>query len=212
MKGIIMSAESVRGIQENRKTMTRRAMNPQPVMDKDGMWRWKDCQWMDGGLGFPESGIKDHARYKPGDILYVKETHRISDPHGDFKRGDRMAVVTYKAGGDQVILLPSDDLLGPRWRSPMFMPRAAVRLFLRVTDVRVERLQEITAKDAVAEGIIWEPGVEWTCWNDGIRTNAYVSLFADHWDGINAKRGHPWSANDWVWAYTFERISKEEAA
>lgn len=69
MRGIIFGAESIHGIQQDRKTQTRRVMKPQPVLDDSGMWHWKDCQWMDGGLGFPKSGIEDHAPHQPSDIL-----------------------------------------------------------------------------------------------------------------------------------------------
>src|SRR5690606_27397749 len=82
-----------------------------------------------------------------------------------------------------------------RWRPAIHMPRWACRLLLRVTDVRVERLQSITYADAVAEG--WElaskqPPVEW-----------YRQL----WDDINAERGYRWLDNPWVWVVSFERIS-----
>jgi hypothetical protein len=48
-------------------------MKPQPILDTDGFWQWKDCQWLDSGIGMPESGIKDHAPYAVGDRLRVRE-------------------------------------------------------------------------------------------------------------------------------------------
>ena len=73
------------------------------------------------------------------------------------------------------------------------MPRAAARIFLRVTDVRVERLQEITDTDAHAEGM---------------DSPSYpIIQYKDLWDDLNAKRGCGWDSNPWVWVYAFERIN-----
>ena len=52
------------------------ALNPQPVLDETGMWHWKDCQWLENGIGFPESGIDDYAPYKPGEIFEDTEGKR----------------------------------------------------------------------------------------------------------------------------------------
>lgn len=52
-------------------------LQPQPTLGADGIWRWKDCQWMDGGLGFPRSGIEDHSPYRKGDCLSGDDGHSI---------------------------------------------------------------------------------------------------------------------------------------
>jgi len=78
------------------------------------------------------------------------------------------------------------------------MPRWASRITLEVTDVRVQRVQEISEEDANAEGMVGSPlhGKFW-----------YRENFAGLWDTINAKRGHPWASNPWVWAITFQRLA-----
>jgi len=79
----------------------------------------------------------------------------------------------------------------------MFMPRWASRITLEITGIRVERLQEITEEDAIAEGIIETshalPGGKLTAYGE------YMLL----WDALNAKRGYPWESNPWVWVIEF---------
>lgn len=81
----------------------------------------------------------------------------------------------------------------PRWSSLLFMPKARARLWLTVTVVRAEKLQDITPVDIVAEGIEHSPA-EPTLW------------FSTHWDTLNAKRGYGWDTNPWVWVIEFRRI------
>jgi len=230
-KPILFSTPMVQSL--DFKTATRRVMNPQPVMDEDGMWLWKDCQWMDGGLGFPQSGIDDHARYQPGDILWVRETWSFwpcwdcdndCNSHKVWYR-DSDGCFVYKAQRKKV---PHED----RWRPSIFMPKEAARIFLRVTDVRAERLQDISEADAKAEGIksYWltkEAGKNADDWHDSngppfigaakelgadlcfTRREAYQQL----WDCLNAKRDggkYAWDKDPWVWVIEFERCAKPQ--
>jgi len=82
MKSIVLDAETVQAIVEGKTTLLRQPMDPQPVMEKtgdfQGMWHFMDCQWMDKGIGFPRSGIKDHAIYQPGEIIGIKSEHKES--------------------------------------------------------------------------------------------------------------------------------------
>lgn len=153
--------------------------------------------------------------HKPGDILWVRETWRLI--YFDHIDGDWSASVQFKDGamGERLHYLKNgeDERIG--WRPSIFMPRAAARLFLRVTDVRVERVQDIREGDAMAEGAPHCLGKS-TCGGHDERCEAadpgrwYRML----WDSINGKREggcYAWGKNPWVWVYTFERISKEEA-
>jgi hypothetical protein len=96
-----------------------------------------------------------------------------------------------------------------KWKSPIFMPRWASRITLELTDVRAQRLQEISEEDAQAEGLPkfgrGEHGPTYKTSGplDGIfSTYSAVMGFAHFWDSINARRGFSWSGNWWVWALT----------
>ena len=99
-----------------------------------------------------------------------------------------------------------------RWRPSIYMPKEAARLFLRITDVRVERLQEITEDDAVAEGVKDPYEYQDANYYERVATDKEInaSAFAGLWDSINDKRGYPWRDNPWVWVYEFEQCEKEE--
>ncbi len=140
--------------------------------------------------------------YQPGDILYVRETWKKA-PNGyyyyeSWQRND-IADVT-------------------KWKPSIHMPKKAARIWLKVTDVRVERLQEITEDGAKAEGI----NDEWACswWRptyydpDSGRYPRYRDTFAfDLWDSTIKKSDidrYGWNANPWVWVIEFERCEKPE--
>jgi hypothetical protein len=108
----------------------------------------------------------------------------------------------YKA--DQPSLLPADYGYhdGP-WKPSIFMPRWASRITLEITNIRAERLQEITEEDARDEGVIFVeeqlPGDD--TWRPYARKE-----FESLWNSLNAKRGHGWQTNPWVWVVEFKRI------
>lgn len=90
------------------------------------------------------------------------------------------------------------------WSSPVHMPRWTSRITLEITDVRVQRVQEISEEDAIAEGIQLNTlGPPATRGYYGPRNH-----FKHLWDSINAKRGYSWESNPWVWAVTFKRIDR----
>ena len=203
MKPIIMSTEDVRGIMDGRKTMARIPIKPQPEFTQvhvwdgnllyDGgnrTWCWKqhvspDC-WNE------IDWLEQFAPYKPGDALWVRETWKVdaSDNYNDS--------YAYKSDGG-IEKYPNNMLL---WRSPVTMPREAARLFLRVKDVRVERVQDIPEKDAEAEGFRTECGPLSSC------PTCNVSEFRNAWDVRNAKRGYGWDTNPFCWVIEFERVEK----
>lgn len=186
------------------KTQTRRVIKPTK-------W-WPGCYALDRldeqrhDEGFQEY-LAIFAPYQPGDICWVQEAWKCVGTFGafgyevEFKDGERVRF-EFEDFGRAVTWAKYEHK--PGWQSPYFMPREAARKHVRVIAVRAERVQDITPEDAQAEGITWEAGVKWLCVLDTPRTNAYVSLFADLWERLNAPRGHGWDMNDWVWAYTFE--------
>jgi len=194
----------VKAILAGTKTQTRRVLQPQPHDLPAGdvycdpynhnyehftFWTRPD-NLMCLGVG---GNIKDTCHWRcpygvPGDRLYVKEAflpNVMGCPNG----------LAYKADH----LDPKGD--GPanpmRWKSGRFMPRWAARLFLVVTDVRVERLDKTTPDDLRAEGFdkhIDDASLSW------------YRRFADYWNSLNRRRGYSWESRPWVGAISFRRV------
>ncbi len=203
MKPILFNTEMVRAILEGRKTATRRTMkNPPPDVPgvkfrevRDGMavFEW-DCS---------TNLCERKPPYHPGDILWVRETwcEYIAEHIID---GVRYA---YRANATPT----SEEMrqeLGYKWSPSIHMPKEAARLFLRVTGVRVERLQDITFGETKDEGI-------WHQKDSLVREDLDIfGPFAVLWDSTIKSADLPlygWEANPWVWVIEFERISKDEA-
>ena len=201
MKPIFFNAEMVRAILEGRKSVTRRVVKKPYYIDEDVL--------------LPESGLCMHFGtnetngmpypdqiYRPGDILYVRETWQFI-PCIDCRQEEscNMQPITYEDRemvGEGCFIYKA-DCLEPNhvyWHPSIHMPREAARIFLRVTDIRVERLQDIDDDGVVAEGLnIGDPFDE--LWDSTIKP-ADRALYG-------------WEANPWVWVSEFERISWEEA-
>jgi hypothetical protein len=219
-KPIIFSDASVRAILEGRKTQTRRLVKP--PRRKVAIWDDSNTWNMDPGgtqLFGPGPYIKMpfwHRDDPRGDDY--RQMERVRCPYGYPEHGDRLWVrETWCLGtdckstmADEVVRFRADNawyhegqkqeaiamprILPPRWRPSIHMPRWACRLVLRITKVRVERLQDITYRDMLAEGLVPEHhGSPATTKQD----------FALLWDRLNGKRA-PWASNPWVWVLDFE--------
>lgn len=203
MKPILFNAQMVRAILDGTKTQTRRIVKPQPPVDAvpyyDRVLYWKTPQ---RGEGVPYA----KPTYAPGDILWVRETCTklyYVDPDG-YTHFDQ-PMYYYAADGTPDITLRDADGFELedqriRWRPSIHMPKEAARLFLRVTDVRVERLWDISSEDVYAEG------------TDNRLWAATRDAFRRLWDRTIKKADldrYGWDANPWVWVYTFERCGKE---
>lgn len=197
---ILFSGVMVRELLAGKKTQTRRAVTPQPEISHDG-----EPYWHIGGYrvwGYrPPSAVPLRAGGhplpcpygKPGDRLWVREAWRASSAHDglaprDIPQGD---AIEYGADHERV--------LTGKQRPSMFMPRWACRLVLTVTQVRVERLQDISASDSIAEGAGFDPLYGGHSLPDGSHFHAsdprisYWSL----WGAINGAGSV--EANPWVW-------------
>lgn len=228
MKPILFNTEMVRVILDGRKTVTRRVVKPQPLLKlayagmgyKHGTWGYpnKDV-WQCWGEEFrqPDDLPSEERQrcWKPpchaGDILYVRETWC---QYGKLDDCDRLIDGTeeyyFRADGENPT--PFNDFLvqhsgwdehreTPVWHPSIHMPKEAARIFLRVTEVRVERLQEITEDEAIREGCIEHGG------------NLAIDDFEVIWDSTIKKADLPlygWDANPWVWRIEFERIERPE--
>jgi hypothetical protein len=153
----------------------------------------------DGGFDYVELPKSPYGR--PGDYLWVRETWATVNsydtlppskiPHG----GKSWPVVWYDADpGAAGLSNTKSPHLGKK-RPSIFMPRWASRLMPRVTDVTVERVQDITLADAIMEG----------CPDSELDGLSPLDWFETLWDSINAKRGYDWDANPYVWVVEFER-------
>jgi hypothetical protein len=195
MKPIIMSTEDVRGILDGRKTMVRMPMKPQPVRN-GAFWELGGAGWsMDTVTPVYGHSLYNRMPHKPGDVLWVRETWKPQDYQ--FIDGMWNCAIVYKAGGmeGRVYWPDGTDSIYERcgiWRPSIHMPREAARLFLRVTDVQVEQVQDINEEDADAEGV------------------GGVDNFIKLWDTINTKSGlYKWKNNPFVWTICFERVGKD---
>ncbi len=222
---ILFSPPMVRAILAGQKTMTRRVVRPQPDFGTAHAALGGDtsdavpgvspacfgsCVGLQQGRGFGYVIPNIRSPYgAPGDLLWVRETWAAGKQFDDVAPRDIPdgAFIHYAAShpGDMHII----GMARGRWRRSIHMPRWASRLTLRVTDVRVERVQDITPTDALAEGCGRTPcaacdeaGCE-ECNHEGWHRE--VDVFRAPWDTLNAKRGHGWDTNPWVWVVSFER-------
>lgn len=217
-KPILFSTSMVRAILDGRKTMTRRVVKPQP--DEKYSYCHGICTSSTdnknvGCIGFGPSEVlvKQFIKppWQPGDLLYVQETWKISS----FSDKTHALAIRFKAGGAKEAWFDSAEryekfkkfYFKKGWQSPYFMPKAAARIWLTVTDVRVERLQEIAEEDARAEGIktLFEHESRYDGTIHSAITVNHMLQFRELWDSLNAKRGYDWVSNPWVWVISFER-------
>jgi len=194
------------------KTQTRRLIKGIEPDDK----LWGSGQYIRGeGAYFEVSGGRKawaSPRYKPGDIVYIKEPWEISNvfvPEVEVYR----AQIQYEGGAcERVVSVPADSKakLEVGKRNKMFMPAWAARYFIRILDVRAERVQDISEADAIAEGISEHATIKgWHVGPGGLRgTGTAKDLFALLWDSI-AKPGFRWADSPWNWAYTFELCGRD---
>lgn len=219
-KPILFSGPMVQAILEQRKTQTRRVVKPQPDYFIN-CYGGKPKPITGGFYGAVltnniEKNIK--APYQPGDILWVRETFTkirdIETGHIDtFYAASKKDFDTVRS----TYLCDDEGFDTGRpfpWKPSIHMPKAAARIFLRVTNVRVEQVQDISEADATAEGIIGAPCPNHSpicpdCMGTGWAEPPTVD-FMFFWDSINAKRGHSWASNPWVWVIEFEPIDRPQ--
>jgi hypothetical protein len=130
---------------------------------------------------------------EPGDSLWVRESFRkiMGDTHGWIETDYR---ATYQNG-----YRLGDTFAKPKWTPSIHMPRAASRITIKITDVRLEPLINISPEDATAEG--W-PGPDA---DNSIRSSYPIGWYAHLWDQINGKTA-PWVSNPWVWVVCFQVV------
>lgn len=218
---ILFSAPMVRALLEGRKTQTRRVMKPQPDDAPDiNMWAWfsrkaGQCVGKPVALAFCPYGV-------PGDRLWVRETWGFdSTVRADFKPvlgrhdlsgRDLLEATVYRAdipavseADERRVRRAVKSVVAP-WRPSIYMPRWASRITLEVTEVRVQRLKDISEEDARAEGV--ERGCPPSCGPvvgcDPGAKHGHRDSFCSLWGSINGPAS--WATNPWIWAITFKRV------
>lgn len=213
---ILFSGEMVRAILAGRKTQTRRVVKPAQTKPKIASLRVQawiiDGEWFSCPYG------------QAGDRLWVRETWRkLACPrHDEGQPPGALCLcnqVQCRADGDD----------GGKWRPSIFMPRWASRITLEITGVRLERVQDLSEADAIAEGMPadddwpnWVPCPQ--CQGRGVyagvgnysgyyeydcdKCNTHRKQFRHAWDSINAERGYRWDVNPWVWVISFKRLEQ----
>ena len=200
-KPILFNTEMTRAILDGRKTVTRRVIKGLPDnvysferLSDDGIWeyRWGECG---RGICLDFSNIIT-PKYQVGDYLYVRETWADVFGKYEYRADYSESENTYRVKRYGTTIA--------KWRPSIHMPKEAARIFLRVKNVRVERLQEITLEDIEHEGLYCEPPYtnEHYAYAPGMRIH-WIKL----WDSLNAKRGYGWDTNPWVWVYEFEKVA-----
>lgn len=207
IKPILFNGEMVRAILDGRKTCTRRILKGGiPFDEKAEYWNvLKKGEW--SGPICSEYFIKQGSPYKPGDILYVRETW-CGLPVNEAGHFRGHSIYYYRADGD----LRPEGWRGA-WHPSIHMPKEAARIWLKVTDVRVERLQEITEDGAKAEGAIDNRGFIHSPENEYDRIHTARENFIEIWDSTIKKSDfdhYGWEANPYVFVIEFVKIDKPE--
>lgn len=229
---ILFSTEMMKSILEGRKNMTRRVIKrPKEVPEThiidpnrliNGYMPW----WCHPD--YLRVGYSQECPYgKIQDVLWVRETFvrgcvwdgegpepSYYDMIGEERPEHLKERYWYRADGDCPTEWHNEKKDEPGnipWKPSIFMPREACRLFLSITDIRVERLQDITEEDAEREGIEL---VEHNCYKNYDERDPYqfiedpIGSFRSLWESINGLGS--WEKNEWVWVVSFERIDKPE--
>ena len=212
-RGILFSAPMVRALLHGRKSVTRRAL-------KGVALDWLE-EFEPSYVADPENGMCPYG--KPGDRLWVRETWGVIshdfDEHGNmidwtpdrpatpirempFGRGYYSGHVIYRADGEAAWAGDDDGGGDDRsaWKPSIHMPRIASRILLEITDVRVERLQDVSEEQSEAEGVDFvRPAPNF---DETLTAKQLYKILWDHINGADA-----WAANPWVWVVEFKRVT-----
>jgi len=229
IKPILFGTPMVQAILEKRKNQTRRLIKPQP---EDGTYNKLIYKEKELTL----NSLRNYAKYQIGDILWVRETTRIGAwdlENGvmafDYKASPELNNTPWnlmqEPWFEEEVIKIADELsakgINPdktghyqwepgqsplKWKPSIFMPKAACRIFLEVTNVRIERLQDISENDAINEGIL-KDGKGWKCYTlSNFLAETGKDSFETLWISINNYKS--WELNPWVWVYDFKRVVK----
>lgn len=229
---ILFNYDMVRAILDDRKSVTRRLINPQPKMkllytyEGPGKERWGYPDKNDWKVWGEEYRLPDSmtecdasAIWTPpcavGDVLYVRETWKIQKIHG---KAETEYKADYLPREDFERVLHTGDEWSP-WRSSIHMPKEKARIFLKVTEVRTGRLWDMGDAETKKEGVFYDKwsgryhyrGFDPYDEKEGIYKSPLEAMKA-LWDSTLKKpeENYGWESNPWVWVIEFERCEKPE--
>lgn len=212
---ILFSTPMVKAILDGRKTMTRRKFKPKDepylingksFINYSDSFGWNVKYKIQDNPGRFEITQTFKCPYgKIGDILWVRETWQYTDSSLNFQPG-----YVYKATDPDW-----ETMEGWKWKPSIFMPKAACRIFLEITDIRVERLQDVSEEDAINEGVEFHkpvPGDGLICYKN--YTSPKTPFYGDNaklsfqtlWQSINGLESG--EVNPFVWVVSFKQITK----
>lgn len=216
-KPILFSTLMVKAILEGRKNQTRRVLKLRKgdtignISDSTGVIEYIICG--PDGDEVPMEFVSPYGVW--GDRLWIREgfatEQKFDDKPMSFFDNASDVPIWYKADD---IDYKNDYVPRGKWRPSIFIPRWASRINLEVTDVIIQRLQDISEDDAIAEGVGfgWQMNAGWPDYKhikDRVCTmtqDTAKASYATLWNSINTKRGYSWESNPWVWAVNFKKI------
>ena len=201
---IIFRGDMVRAILDGRKTQTRRVVKA--ARDRNG----SGCELAPCEIAGEVNGADPDYSFcpygQPGDRLWVRES--FCEAFSNYEEGGEQTTVYYRADGQEVVVddgdgyaeTNKDGTLKSPWKPSIHMPRWASRITLEITDIRVERLQDISEEDA--EGTEKRLCGGYPYHNP---PSTFVNGFCHLWESINGPGS--WDANPWVWCVSFKRVT-----
>lgn len=209
---ILFNPEMVKAVLDGRKTQTRRIVKPQPEYRENESVPWHFGTFFHGwNLDHEAVSVKDVVEYCPygqvGDLLYVRERFCV----GAVVAGDSLPeeidpeYIEQCKGQENIIpyewaIREDIGMEDVKWKPSIHMPKAASRISLKITNIRIERVQDISTEDILSEGIIQRfPKV-----NDQFTPTILRGAFIELWNSTTDKKEFQFRANPWVWVVEFK--------
>lgn len=202
---MLFSTPMVQALLNGTKTQTRRTQGLEDLNESNELYDWqfvtiysdddeKSVVGFKARNGFSDTWKQVYKKINIGDIIWVRETFGVE--HSTNMLNVKMPI--YKTDSNAYLI--------DKWKPSLFMTKDACRLWLKVTNVRVEKLQDISEEDAKDEGISWNKGIIQSGYGyDGSVTHISArTCYKELWNKINGKDS--WDANPFVWVYDFEVI------
>ncbi len=225
IKSILFSPLSIKAIQEGRKSQTRRLVNPQPIQDDDSGFMYSGdhkysfkndithAPWQDGFILYV-------CGDSIGDMLYVKEDYYQYGywrKNGKNSKGRQLwlfipitdQILHNDTIGIKLQHVKKDAYRKAAWykRKARYMPKAIARIFIKLTGIRIERLQQMSQEDAQKEGM-WQRPHRCPGWENPMHDfrDCFICSYKFEWNLMHGLKGFGWDKNPFVWVYEFEEI------